>query len=314
MNKNSKIYISGHAGMVGKTLWQLLKEKGYKNLIGKKSSELDLRDAEETEKFFRTEKPEYVFHLAAKVGGIMDNIEHPADFLHDNLAISLNIINCAYEFGVKKLLNLGSSCVYPRNCKQPMKEEYLLSGGLEPTNEAYALAKISALKLCEYYNKQYGTDFTSLMPCNLYGINEKFDPKYSHVISGLILKFHNAKIKNDKNITLWGTGKARREFLYVEDFVKIALFFMEKFSVKDLNNSFINIGSGKDVSIKELAHVIADIVDYKGEIKWDLTKPDGMPEKLMDVKKMKKFWSPPLISLEKGIKLTYNYYLKTLKK
>lgn len=312
MKKTSKIYVSGHAGMVGRTFCELLNKKGYKNLILKTSSELDLRDKKAVEKFFMKERPEYVFHFAARVGGIMDNIEHPAEFLHDNLAISMNVIHSSFKFGVKKLLNLGSSCIYPRESLQPMKEEYFLSGKLEPTNEAYSIAKIAALKLCEYYNKQYGCNFISLMPCNLYGVNEKFDLKYSHVLSSLIMKFHKAKIESEGEITLWGTGKARREFLYVADFAKIALLFMEKIDAADLEDSFINIGSGKDVSIKELAQLIAKIVNYKAEVLWDKTKPDGMPKKLLDVKKMKKIFPFSLISLEKGIKLTYGYYLKTL--
>ena len=313
MRKNSKIYVSGHTGMVGKTLCQLLANGGYNNLVLKSSSELDLRDHRKTELFFKNERPEYVFHLAARVGGIADNIEHPAEFLHDDLAISMNVINCALKFGVKKMINLASSCVYPRECKQPMKEDSLLSGKLEPTNEGYALAKIVALKLCEYCNQQHHTDFITLMPCNLYGVNEKFDSLYSHVISGLILKFHKAKIQKDKHITLWGKGKARREFLYVGDFAKIALFFMENFSSKDLNNSFVNVGSGEDLSIKELAQLIARLVGYNGIIRWDLESPEGMPKKLLDVSSMKKLYPFSLISLEKGIKLTYDYYLKTLK-
>lgn len=311
MKKNAKIYVSGHNGMVGKTFCELLKTEGYNNLLLRTSSELDLRDKSLVENFFQKEKPEYVFHFAAKVGGIMDNIEHPAEFLYDNLAISMNIINSSYKFGVKKLLNLGSSCIYPRQSKQPMKEDFFLSGKLEPTNEAYAVAKIAALKLCEYYNKQYGCNFISLMPCNLYGINEKFHPEYSHVLSSLIMKFHNAKIQNAKEITLWGTGKARREFLFVQDFAKIALFFMKNVHSKDLDSQFINIGSGEDVSIKELAIYIAKIVGFKGKRSWDNKKPDGMPRKLLNIKKMKKFYAFPLISLEEGIKLTYDYYLKT---
>ncbi len=312
MQKKSKIYVSGHTGMVGRTFCELLKEKGYENLIFKSSAALDLRDKNAVEKFFMKEKPEYVFHFAAKVGGIMDNIEHPAEFLYDNMAISMNIIHSSFKFGVKKLLNLGSSCIYPREALQPMKEEYFLSGKLEPTNEAYSIAKMAALKLCEYYNKQYGCNFISLMPCNLYGVNEKFDLRYSHVLSSLIMKFHKAKMEGEKKITLWGTGKARREFLYVQDFAKIALFFMEKIDAGDFKDSFINIGSGEDVSIKELAHVVAEIIDYNGDILWDKTKPDGMPKKLLDVKKMKKIYPLSLISLKKGIRLTYDYYLKTL--
>lgn len=311
MKKKSIIYISGHSGMLGKTLHKILVDHGYKNIAVKCSSDLDLKNSRQTENFFKKERPEYVFHFAARVGGIVDNVQYPVEFLSDNLKISLNVINSAYKFGVKKLLNLGSSCVYPRECKQPMKEEYLFSGKFEPTNEGYALAKVSALKLCEYYNKQHGTNYLTLMPCNLYGINERFDPASSHVIAGLICKFHEAKLRQVAKVTLWGTGEARREFLYVEDMAKIALFFMENFSVKDLRNSFINIGSGKDYAISDLAKIIANIIGFSGEIRWNHSKPDGMPRKLLDITKMKNFYSFPLISLEKGVKLTYDYFLKT---
>ncbi len=310
MNKDSKIYISGHNGMVGKTMLDLLKKEGYTNIITRDSKKLDLKDQKAVEEFFKSKKPEYVFHFAAKVGGIMANIENPATFLYDNLMISSNVIHSSHKFKVKKLINLGSSCIYPRECEQPMKEEYLLTGKLEPTNEGYALAKIIGLKLCETYNIQHKTDFISLMPCNLYGINERFDINHSHVLAALIMKFHKAKTENLPSVTLWGTGKAKREFLYVEDLSKAILHFATNYSSEDLNNEFINIGSGEDISIKDLAELIKKIVGYEGEVEWDSSKPDGMPRKLLDISKMKEYEFTPETSLEKGIKKTYKYYLE----
>lgn len=309
ISRDSKIFVSGHSGMVGKTMLKLLKDKCFSNVIVKDSSVLDLKNQNAVGKFFFEEKPDYVFHFAAKVGGIMANVSDPSGFLYDNLLISSNVIYAAYKTGVKKLLNLGSSCIYPRECSQPMKEEYLLSGKLEPTNEGYALSKIVGLKFCEFLNKQYETDFISLMPCNLYGINECFDPIHSHVISGMIMKFHDAKTTNLKKIQLWGTGSARREFLYVEDLVHAALYFMDNYSAKDLGNRFVNIGSGEDISVMDLANLISDIVGFKGEIEWDFSRPDGMPQKLLDVSRMKEFGFNPKISLREGIERTYEYYL-----
>lgn len=310
--RDSKIYISGHNGMVGKTMFKLLKDKGFSNIVVKDSSVLDLKNQSAVEKFFFDEKPNYVFHFAARVGGIMANVSDPAGFLYDNLLISSNVIYGAYKANVKKLLNLGSSCVYPRECPQPMKEEYLLSGKLEPTNEGYALSKIAALKLCEFLNTQYGTDFISLMPCNLYGINERFDAVHSHVISGMIMKFHEAKIGKQKKVQLWGTGSARREFLYVEDLARAALYFMDNYSAKDLGNQFVNIGSGEDIRIRDLADLISGIIGFKGEMEWDSSKPDGMPQKLLDVTRMKDFNFNPEISLKEGIRRTYDYYLTSI--
>lgn len=311
MNKDSKIYVSGSNGMVGKNMVEVLKKAGFNNLITPSSSELDLRNQKDTEDFIKKNNPEYIFHFAAYIGGIMANINNPARYFYDNLIISTNIINAAYKYGVKNVLNLGSSCIYPRECKQPMKEEYLMTGPLEPTNEGYALAKIASLKLCEVYNKQYGTNFISLMPCNLYGRYERFDKDRSHVIAGLITKFEEAKISNKETVTLWGTGKARREFMYAEDIAKACLYFMEHYSANDLSNSFINIGSGKDISIKELAELIKDIVGFEGEILWDTNKPDGMPQKLLNVQQMEKFGFTPKTSLKEGLILTYDHYLKT---
>ena len=314
MDKNSKIYITGHEGMVGKTMLNFLKKKGFSNIVIRTREELDLKNQEETEKFFLENRPEYVFHFAAKVGGIMANIENPASFLYDNLMINSNVLHFSYEVKVKKLLYLGSSCVYPKDSKQPMKESDLLSGKLEPTNEGYALSKIAGLKLCEFYNKQYKTNFISLMPCNLYGINEKIDATYSHVIAGLIQKFHEAKIKKKKSVKLWGTGKAMREFLYVEDLVDASFYFMNKYNAEDLDNQFINIGGGRDISVYNLSYLIRDIVGFNGIIEWDSTKPDGMLRKLLDVSRMKKLGWFPKILLKEGIEKTYSYFLKKYSK
>lgn len=311
MNKKAKIYITGHQGMVGGNLLELLYKKGFSNIITRTSKELDLRNAQSVDSFFKYEKPDYVFHLAARVGGIMANIQSPAEFLYDNVMISSNIIESSRRHSVKKLLNFGSSCMYPRECPQPMKEEYLLSGKLEPTNEGYALAKILSVKLCESYHRQYGCDFISLVPCNLYGVYERFDPVHSHVISGLIMKMHEAKMANTPSLTLWGTGEARREFLFANDAARAAYYFMQNYSAKDLGNNLVNVGSGFDVPIKELAEIIRTVVQYKGTLSWDPLKPDGMPQKLMDISRMKSFKFKPLISLEKGVQLTYDYYLNT---
>lgn len=301
MNKNSKIYITGHTGMVGKTLHDHLISQGYQNIITSNSQELDLRNQTSVKELFETNKPEYVFHIAAKVGGIMANIENPATFLYDNLMINSNVINSAYESNVKKLLFFGSSCIYPRECLQPMKEEYILTGPFEPTNEGYAISKIAGLKLCEYYNKQYKTDFLTIIPPNLYGENEKYDEKNSHVLISLLHKFHKAKIENQKEIILWGTGVARREFMHVKDAVRACEFFMQNISAKNIEDKFVNVGTGEDISIKELALLIAKKLNYEGEIKWDSSKPDGMPQKLMDVSKMKELGFEPEVKLEAGI-------------
>lgn len=297
MDKNAKIYVSGHSGMVGQTMMDLLKD--YTNVIVRTSSELDLRDEEVVDKFFAEERPEYVFHFAAKVGGIMANVNDPVGFHQDNLKIGRNVINAAHKYGVKKLLNLGSSCIYPRECDQPMKEEYLGTGPLEPTNEGYAKAKIDTLELCGKYRKQ-GDDFISLMPCNLYGVNEYFDVENSHVVAALIMKMAGAE-----DVELWGTGSARREFMYVGDLVRAALYFMEQPSFEE---DFINVGTGEDVSIKELAELIGEVVGFEGEISWDSSKPDGMPRKLLDVSRMKAYGFSPSTDLKEGVKLTYAYY------
>ena len=309
MDKNSKILITGSGGMVGSALIRRLKKGGYKNLLIPNSKELDLRKQMHVENYFKKNKPEYVFHIAAKVGGIKANINYPAEFLYDNLLMQNNAIESARKFGVKKLLFLGSSCIYPREASQPMKEELLLSGKLESTNEGYAIAKIAGLKLCEYYNKQYNTNFISLMPCNLYGINDHFELENSHVISALILKFHNAKKKNLTFVDIWGSGNARREFLFVDDAADAILYFMLNYDAKDLM-PFVNIGYGKDVSIKHLAFMIKDIIGFKGEIKFDASKPEGMLRKLLDITKAKKLGWEAKTGLKDGLKKAYDWFIK----
>jgi GDP-L-fucose synthase len=308
MNYDSKIYVAGHNGLVGSAIVRNLKNKGYNNLILKSHNELDLIDSKAVEEFFEQYKPEYVFLAAAKVGGILANNIYPAEFIYDNLMIQSNVIHNAYRFGVKKLMFLGSSCIYPKEAPQPIKEEYLLSGYLEKTNEAYALAKISGLKMCEYYNRQYGCNFISVMPTNLYGPNDNFDLNNSHVLPALIRKFHDAKIENRSFVELWGTGKPLREFLHVDDMADACVYLMETYS----ENQFINIGTGLEISIYELAKLISKIVGYEGEIRWDTSKPDGTPRKLLDVSRLKKLGWNYKISLEDGIRSTYKWYLDNI--
>jgi len=309
MKQEAKIYVSGHSGMVGSAMVRLLKSKGYSNLLLKDIDKLDLKDKTAVERFFKSENPEYVFHFAARVGGIKANMSYPVDFLNDNLMITANLINACYKHGVKKLINLGSSCIYPRNCEQPMKEEYLLTGKLEPTNEAYALAKIAGLKLCEYYNKQYGTNFISLMPSNMYGPNDNFNPESSHVVASLIRKFVEAKNNNAVQVEIWGTGNAYREFMFVEDLAEACLYFITKYDVKDLP-AFINIGVGEDIRIRDLVEVIKQEVGFSGEICWNTDMPDGMPRKLLDIACLKKFKWQAKTPLRKGIKDTILWYEK----
>jgi GDP-L-fucose synthase len=308
MDKNSKIYIAGHDGMVGANMMSLLEQEGYNNIIGTGINEIDLRDQQKVDEFFLKEKPEYVFLFAARVGGIQANISAPAEFLYDNIMIESNVIHSSYKYKVKKLLFLGSSCVYPRESAQPMKEECLLTGKLEPTNEGYALAKIVGLKLCEYYNNQYGTNYIALMPPNLYGIGDNFSSKNSHVMAALIKKFYAAKEDNTDYVEIWGTGKARREFMYVKDVVNACLHFMNKYD-QDSLPPVLNVGTGGDVSILELVNIVKQIVGYSGEIKLDTTKPDGMPRKQVDVTKMKEFGWCPNYTLSEGISETYDWYL-----
>ncbi len=300
MLKNSKIFIAGSNGMVGSAILRKLKKDGFKNLITRSSRELDLRNQEEVYSFFEKEKPDYVFLSAAKVGGIFANKSYPGEFFYDNIMIQSNVIHASYLNNVKKLLFLGSSCIYPKFSEQPIKEEYLLTGELEPTNEAYAIAKISGLKMCEYYNKQFGCCYISVMPTNLYGINDNFDLQNSHVLPALLRKFIEAKINNQKDVVIWGTGTPLREFLYVDDLANACVFLMKNYS----ESSPVNIGTGEEVSIRELAQKIKDIVSFNGELIFDTTKPDGTPRKLLDVSKIKNLGWKHEISLEDGIEKT----------
>jgi len=297
MKKNSKIYIAGHKGLVGSAFVRYLKAHGYTNLITATHSELDLKDFNQTKKFFERHKPDYVILAAAKVGGIQANRSYPADFLYDNLAIQNNIFNSALNTGVKKLMFLGSSCVYPTKCPQPMKEEYLLIGSLEPTNEGYALAKIAGLKLAEYFYRQHNFKSVCLMPCNLYGPGDSFDLQNAHVLSSLVKKFTDARLKNKKNVVLWGTGIARREFMHVDDLARIAMILFVKIKTPDI----INVGTGTDISIKKLAELIARKTGYKGILRWDKAMPDGMLRKCLDTSKMTTLGLKSSISLENGI-------------
>ena len=306
MKKNSKIYIAGHRGLVGSAIIRNLTKNGYANLITRTRSELDLLDAVAVADFFKKEKPEYIFLAAAKVGGIHANNTYPADFIYQNLQIQNNIIHNAYLNNTKKLLFLGSSCIYLRDCKQPIKEEYLLTGPLEKTNEAYAIAKIAGIKMCQSYNKQYGTKFISVMPTNLYGINDNFDLESSHVLPALLRKFHEAKTNNDPEVVMWGTGSPKREFLYVDDMADACIYLMNNYS----DSEIVNIGTGEDVTIQELAQTISRVVNYTGKIANDMSKPDGTPRKLLDVSKLHDLGWKHQVSLEDGIRMTYDWYLK----
>jgi GDP-L-fucose synthase len=305
MNKDSKIYVAGHNGLVGSAIVRRLKEEGYTNLIFKTSKELDLTQFNLVLDYFKKENPEYVFLAAAKVGGILANRDYPADFIFKNLSIQTNIIESSRQVGVKKLLFLGSSCIYPKFAQQPIKEEYLLDGKLEETNEPYAIAKIAGIKLCQSYNRQYGTNYISVMPTNLYGINDNFDLNSSHVLPALIRKMHDAKVSNLPTVTLWGTGNPKREFLYVDDLAEALIFLMKNHNESD----WVNIGTGEDISIKELANLIKQIVGYEGELVWDTSKPDGTPRKLLDVSKINSLGWKHKTNLENGINKTYTWYL-----
>jgi GDP-L-fucose synthase len=354
MNKDSKIYIAGHTGLVGSAIYKKLVENGYKKIVTKTSDELDLRRQTDVEAFFDKEKPEYVFLAAAKVGGILANNTYKAEFIYDNMMIAANVINASYKYGVKKLLNLGSSCIYPKFAPQPMKEEYLLTGPLEPTNEPYAIAKIAAIKLCRYYNEQYGTNFISVMPTNLYGPNDNFNLETAHVLPSLLRKFHLAKLLINKNfdliikdlkkypigfgldekinfddinsiieilklsgitdnyVEIWGSGEVYREFLYVDDMANGCAFLMENINVDQLkmivSDYFVNLGIGEDIKIKDLALIIRRILGTKVPVKFNTSKPDGTPKKLLDITKMKYFGWRQKITLEEGIKRTYDWY------
>ena len=305
MKKNSRIFVSGHRGMIGSFLLEELIKRGYRDIITMSSEKLDIRNQESTLVFLKRTKPEYIFLIAGKVAGIGANINAPANFLYDNLMIAANVIEASKEIGVKKLLFLGSSCIYPRLCKQPMKEDNLLTGRLEPTNEGYAIGKIAGVKLCEYYSKQYGCNYFSVIPPNVYGPRDNFLSDNSHVISSLIRKIHNAKQKGIEKVEIWGTGTARREFLFNKDLVDGLIFLMNNYK----KNKPINIGSGNDISIKQLARLIADIIGYKGFLLWNKSKPDGMPRKLLDISRIKDFGWEANIKLPNGLELTYNWYL-----
>lgn len=305
MKKDSKIYVAGHNGMVGSAIVRELKKQGYNNLILRTHKELDLTRQDAVEKFFKLEKPEYVFLAAAKVGGIGANSVALADFMYDNMILEMNVIHTAWKNNCKKLEFLGSSCIYPRMANQPIKEEYLLTGELEKTNEAYALAKISGLKYCEFLNRQYGTDYISVMPTNLYGPNDNYHMEHSHVLPALIRRFHEAKINRLDSVTCWGDGSPLREFLYVDDLAELCVFLMNNYS----GNETVNAGTGKEITIKDLTKLVAKIVGYEGEIRWDTTKPNGTPRKLLDVSKATKLGWKYNIELEDGIRLAYEDFL-----
>lgn len=306
MEKNAKIYVAGHRGMVGSAIVRELERQGYTNLITRTHAELDLCRQDAVETFFAQEKPEYVFLAAAKVGGIVANSEALADFLYDNMILEMNVIHCAWKNGCKKLEFLGSSCIYPRMAPQPMPEGCLLTGELEKTNEAYALAKISGLKYCEFLNRQYGTDYISVMPTNLYGPNDNYHPTHSHVLPALIRRFHEAKIQGSESVVCWGDGSPLREFLYVDDLANLCVFLMNHYS----GNETVNAGTGKELSIKELTELVARVVGYRGRIEWDTSKPNGTPRKLLDVSKAKKLGWSSRTELEEGIRLSYEDFLK----
>lgn len=315
INKDLKIYIAGHKGLVGSAIKRAFEKNGYKNLIYKTHSELDLLDGKAVKKFFEEEKPDWVILAAAKVGGIMANYNYPVEFFNENMRIQLNVIENAFKNDVKKLCFLGSSCIYPKNAPQPIKEEYLLSSELEDTNEMYALAKISGLKLCNSYNREYGTNYISVMPCNLYGINDNYDPDNAHVLPMLIRRFSEAKEQKLPRVTVWGTGTALREFMFADDLASAVLYLMENKNFCEIGD-FINIGTGTEISISELAEMIKDIVGYEGEIVFDETKPDGTPRKLMDVSRINSYGWKAKTTLKDGIKLAYEDFLvnKNLKK
>ena len=306
MEQDAKIYVAGHRGLVGSAIVRQLRNQGYENLLLRTRVELDLTSQLEVRGFFRSETPDYVFLAAAKVGGIHANDTYPADFIVDNLAIELNVIRAAYKNGVKRLLFLGSSCIYPKQAPQPLREEYLLTGPLEPTNEPYAVAKIAGIKMCESYNRQYGSEFVSVMPTNLYGPNDNFDLENSHVLPALIRKFHEAKERGDDKVVVWGTGSPRREFLYVDDMAAACVFVMNRDGYTDM----VNIGVGEDIQIRDLARLVGEVVGFEGEIVFDPDKPDGTPRKLLDVSRLQALGWSAKTGLREGIEETYRWYLK----
>lgn len=309
MNLDSKIYVAGHRGLVGSAILRKLEQDGYNNLVYKTSKELDLRDKNAVDSFFENEKPEYVFLAAAKVGGIVANNEFPADFIRDNLMIQTNVIDASYRNNVTKLLFLGSTCIYPKLAPQPLKEEYLLTGPLEPTNDAYALAKISGIKMCQSYNKQYGTTYISAMPTNLYGENDNFDLQSSHVLPALMRKFHEAKVQEKTSVEVWGTGTPKREFLYSDDLADACVFLMNHYN----DDEIVNIGVGEDVTIRELAETIKTVVGFEGELTFDTSKPDGTPRKLVDTSKINELGWSAKVELRDGVQRAYDWYLENMK-
>jgi GDP-L-fucose synthase len=322
MNKDAKIYIAGHSGLVGGAILRNLQAAGFTNLLAMSHNELDLLNQQEVNDFFEKEKPEYIFLAAAKVGGIGANSTYPADFIYQNTMIGFNVIHGAYKNGVKKLINLGSSCIYPKLAPQPMKEEYLLSDLLEPTNEAYAVAKISVIKLCTFYNWQYGTNYLSVMPTNLYGPGDNYDPDGSHVLPALIHKFHEAKVSGTDKVVLWGDGSPRREFLFSDDLAQALVMLMQNKNAHDLTNpagDFVNVGSGNDMTIRELAERIKDVVyeespDRTCRIEWDKSKPNGTPQKLLDISRITALGFSPKTGLNEGIRLAYRDFVKSIEK
>ena len=300
MDSKSKIFVAGHKGLVGSAIKRRLEEQGYENVYYAEREFFDLRDRTAVDSYFNTAKPDYVFLAAAKVGGIIGNKNHKAEFIYDNLMIQSNVIDAAYRNGVKKFMFLGSSCIYPKHAEVPIKEDQLLTGSLEPTNDAYAIAKIAGIKMCESYREQYGFQTVSVMPCNLYGVNDNFHPENSHVIPGMMRKF----VEAEGDVTLWGDGTPMREFLYVDDLADACIFLMDNYFESDI----INVGTGEDITIKELAETIADVVEYKGKLKWDITKPNGTMRKVMDVSKIKSMGWEPKVSLKEGLERTYEYF------
>ncbi len=311
MDRNAKIFIAGHRGLVGSAILRRLQAGGYGNLVTRNRAELDLSDQRGVQEFYAAEKPDYVFVAAAKVGGIHANNTYPADFIYYNLMIECNLIHGAYLHGVKKLLFLGSTCIYPKLAPQPMKEEHLLTGALEPTNEPYAVAKIAGIKMCSAYNRQYGTNFLSVMPTNLYGPNDNYHPQDSHVLPALIRRMHEAKVRGDKQVTVWGTGNARREFLASADMADACVFLMERFDAKALGE-FINIGAGSDMTIREVAEIVAKVVGFSGELTYDTTKPDGAPRKWVDGSRLTALGWKPQVLVEEGLRAAYQDFLQQL--
>jgi GDP-L-fucose synthase len=312
VNKSDKIYVAGHRGLVGSAIMRRLEAGGYGHIVARTHAQLDLTRQDAVEAFFESERPDYVFLGAAKVGGIGANAAYPADFIYQNLAIGLNVIHAAHRFGVKKLLNLGSSCIYPKLAPQPMKEEYFMTGPLEVTNEAYALAKIAAIRLCKHYNEQYGTNYLSVMPTNMYGLGDNYDLEGSHVLPAMIRKFHEAKVEG-RTVTLWGDGSAYREFLHADDCADALVYLMENRDASDLGE-FVNLGTGRELTIRQLAELVARVVGYSGRIVWDRSKPNGTPRKLLDCSRLERLGWKPRIALEEGLAAAYQDFLNSVTK